>query len=224
MGEKKSNIWHLVLFEDADVTREAVEMYCKRTPEVKLCAREAQDDKMRPHYHIAHLLNEEICRSTMKAKVKKHFPTLFGKSMFNCHTNQHGETIEGLYNYLCKGAEKDALPDIVYNQFLDTKAYHSAFYDSAEKFKKDSKSLAEKRAKEATQKSNKVIAEAITYIANIKDNIRFHIVEYIVNAYQGKIDDTRLTPMVNAVEYAKDKESCTNMFYQRIERKLNPRL
>lgn len=230
MANDKSNVWHLILHESVMITREAVLAYCNATPAVKLCSYEIADEKVkRPHYHIAHLYDTETCRSTLQRQMKKIIPGVKGITDYTTHLPKENETIDGLYDYLCKGSINDinSVPDIVYKCSIFTDKFiqdsHLRFHLRQQEFRSETKALAKKKDNEKIKKRSLVIAEAIIALKDIKHNQMFHIVEYIWTAYKGLISYHELTMMSTAVEYAQTPEQSINNAYEMVLSKIKPR-
>ena len=220
MSNDKSSIWHLVIFESPDVSRSSVVDYCQKQPAVKLCAREATDENMRPHYHIAHMYDEPTCRSVVRERLKKFFPGLNGKKDYNLHLPKtEFEDLQGLYRYICKGT-KESPPDIVYNlgEFIDTAKYREDYYTAQDNFKSSVKTHAEKIQKEKMKKRNECLAEArLRTFSN-----RLEIVSFVYSYLEGNIATHDLTIMVQRIEFRQDPDASINLMYNIVNKKLSP--
>lgn len=224
MSNDSASVWHVVLHESEIITRDTVRQYCEHNIDAKLACREEADEKViRPHYHIAHIFANPICRSTVRERLKKFFPGITGKKDFTCHLPESDQTIDGLLDYICKNKLKkvdNVPPDIVYNfnNFYNIEEHHDRFHQKQATFISTVKNLAEKEYAKKAIKRKEVLAEARA----MSFSNRLEIVDFLYRRMEGKIATFDLTIMVQQIEFQKDPEQSVNLMYQIVNKKLSP--
>lgn len=124
-----SELWHLRVHLE-DYTSEEIYYFLVKCCEVILCVYESHNN--RPHIHV--LFKETlVTKSTIIQKLVKQFPKIKGNGMYSCSKTDKlkkkgvGDD-EKAKCYLCKGTDKDTLPNVVGKTQIDIQQYHNDYW------------------------------------------------------------------------------------------------
>ena len=224
-GDDKCAVWNIRITFAPTITPAHVVEFCKNYTEPKLACYEVGSEKETPHAHIAYV-GVPQCRSTVRDRLKKHFPDLSGNASFSLKKQKDDETIHGLYRYICKGTKQEEQPAILYNkdELIDVKTYHEQYWTTQEEFKEEVKKLATKRQDEGIKQKYKVIAELSLTYANVKFSVMTadKITADIIRLYKGNVNDNTLFTALQAIAFNIDPEEAQNQACLRMRAKIFP--
>jgi len=103
-----------------------------------VCTIIAKEIGERPHIHS--IISPLKTKSTFMQQFHAEFPNNKGNGAFSCETVKE---LESLKLYICKGENKDSMPDVLYST-IDTKMYHEQYWTNNAELKKDNKNKKEK--------------------------------------------------------------------------------
>lgn len=103
------NVYTLRIHELPGVSRQRIVDFCQSIDGSVFCVRE--EEAQRPHYQA--VVRTSIKSQAFRVRVTNAFKECKGNSGYSIKT---GDDYDGFVQYLCKGASRDDVPDVVYVQ------------------------------------------------------------------------------------------------------------
>jgi len=173
-----------------------------------LCVREDPDkDSKNPHYHFTLKLEKAIGRDAFNARIKKVITDLSGNKDFSSTVwKQEPNDIHDTYNYMCKGADEDTQPVVIYNKGVDTTKHHKDYWYKNKNVKKgkdnpfSTDSIIAKTISEIKLNFDIYSLESKTPI--VEERVLFqHVVAQMLRASAGKLQPNQAYSITSAVMY-----------------------
>lgn len=103
-----------------------------------ICTKELGEHEDNPHYHILMSYHDEASAQTLNNRVRKICTEHDSKSLGFTRWKLHGHPDDELPQYVCKGPNKNTLPEVRFNlQNWNVQELHDKYWKKSEKIAKD---------------------------------------------------------------------------------------
>ena len=178
------------------------------------CCKElgALTDSPNPHYHVATRWEPPESKQTIINRIKKLFPWFTKSDFAVSEWKTYDLSADEAYIYLCKGSDKDTLPQIIFNRTLhDVKTLHARYWAKNAELKKK-------------PKDSPLCEQVYDLIGDQLKDLNFEnkfdlICDTIMSITRGKVNDNIAFPHVQAVLYRVDPATTALSFRYRMMKK-----